>query len=101
MVELAEGLKTLSDPNRVRIVCFLREGEACVCDVERHLGISQQLTSHHLHVLLDAGLLRLRREGTRYNYSIDADRLRKICERFEEYLDWRKVRKGATQRTSC
>ncbi len=92
IVELADGLKTLSDPNRVRIICFLRDGEACVFDVEQHLGISQQLTSHHLHVLLDAGFLRLRKEGTRSMYSIDVEHLRTISETFEEYVDWKKVK---------
>lgn len=99
--ELAEALKTLADPSRVRIICFLREGEACACDVEQHLGISQQLTSHHLHVLLDAGFLRLRKEGARSNYSIDVDHLRNICEVFEDYVDWKKVKEGARQATSC
>lgn len=101
IVELADGLKIMSDPNRVRIICFLRDGEACVCDVVEHLGISQQLTSHHLHVLFDAGFLKLRKEGTRYNYSIDVDHLRNICEIFEEYIDWKKVKAGTRQTTSC
>lgn len=101
IVDLADGLKTLSDPSRVRIICFLRDGEACVCDVEQHLGISQQLTSHHLHVLLDAGFLRMRKDGTRSLYSIDVDFLRKITGIFEEYIDWRKVAVGAQQVKAC
>ncbi len=101
IVKLADGLKTLSDPSRLRILCFLREGEACVCDVEKHLGISQQLTSHHLHVLLDAGFLKLRKEGTRCNYSINVENLRAICEIFDEYVDWRKVKAGVQQSMSA
>ena len=101
IVELTEGLKTLSEPSRVRIICFLRDGEACVCDVEQHLGISQQLTSHHLHVLKDAGFLRMRKDGTRSLYSIDVDYTKRIYEIFDEYIDWRKVRAGAQQSISC
>ena len=101
IVELADGLKTLSDPNRLRIICFLRDGEACVCDVEQHLGISQQLTSHHLHVLLDAGFLHLRKDGTRYMYSIDIDRLKRIYEIFDDYADWKKVKEEAQQSLLC
>jgi ArsR family transcriptional regulator len=101
IVELADGLKTLSDPSRVRIICFLRDGEACVCDVEQHLGISQQLTSHHLHVLLDAGFLRMRKDGTRCLYSIDTNRLRGMYEIFEEYMDWKKVKEDAQQVKVC
>ena len=97
IIELAHGLKTLSDPSRIRIICFLCDGEACACDVEQHLGISQQLTSHHLHMLLDAGFLRMRKDGTRIHYSIDVDYLRKICETFEEYADWTRVKEVADQ----
>jgi DNA-binding transcriptional ArsR family regulator len=51
VIELAEALKVLSDPNRLRIMCLLSGGEKCVCEVERELEISQQLSSHHLGVL--------------------------------------------------
>ena len=94
IVELAEALKTLADPNRLRIMCFLSRGESCVCDIESELGISQQLTSHHVNVLREAGFLKLRKEGTRYNYSIDRDFLERVNEIFGEYLDYRNVACG-------
>ena len=99
--ELAEAMKMLSDPTRVRILCFLRGGEACVCDVEQYLGISQQLTSHHLHVMKYAGLLRMRKDATRSLYEIDVDFLKRINENFEEYIDWRKVAVDAQQVKAC
>ena len=94
IVELAEALKALADPNRLRIMCYLSRGESCVCEVEEELGISQQLTSHHLHVLMDGGFLKLRKEGTRYNYSIDRDFLERVGDIFGDYLDYRNVRCG-------
>lgn len=101
ILELSEGLKTLSDANRLRIMCFLRQGEACVCDVVVHLGISQQLTSHHLHVLRDAGFLRMRKDGTRSLYSIDVEYLRNINGIIDEYINWEKVSVGDSQVVSC
>ncbi|MBK5092527.1 MAG: winged helix-turn-helix transcriptional regulator [Actinobacteria bacterium] len=101
IVELAEGLKTLSDPSRLRIICFLSKGEACVCDIEQELGVSQQLTSHHLHVLKDAGFLRMRKEATRSLYSIDVDYLKRVNEIFAEYVDWRNVAVGRQQVSVC
>lgn len=95
IVELAEALKILADPNRLRIMCFLSRGESCVCDIERELGISQQLTSHHVNVLKDGGFLDLRKEGTRYHYSIDTDFLKQVNEVFFEYLDHRNVGCGS------
>ena len=92
--ELAEALKTLADANRLRIMCYLSKGESCVCDIETELGISQQLTSHHVNVLKEAGFLKLRKEGTRYNYSIDRDFLERVNDVFGEYLDHRNVACG-------
>jgi DNA-binding transcriptional ArsR family regulator len=92
--ELADALKTLADPNRLRIMCYLSKGESCVCDIETELGISQQLTSHHVNVLKDGGFLKLRKEGTKYNYSIDKDFLARVNDVYSEYLDHRNVACG-------
>ncbi len=89
--QLAEALKALSEPHRLRIICCLTHGEKCVCDVEEELGISQQLTSHHLGVLRDAGFLKTWKEGTSSRYAIDVDYLKLIDETFSEYIDYRKV----------
>jgi ArsR family transcriptional regulator, arsenate/arsenite/antimonite-responsive transcriptional repressor len=83
---LADALKALSDANRLRIMCYLSRGERCVCHVEEELGISQQLASHHLGVLKDAGYLKLRRKGTMSNFSIEHGFLREVHEMFEEFL---------------
>ena len=87
--ELAEGLRVLSDPNRLRIVCLLLRGEKCVCEVERDLGISQQLASHHLNVLREAGVLRARREGTSSYYAVVEEKLDGIARGFLRYLGHR------------
>ena len=99
--ELADALKTLADQNRLRIMCYLSRGESCVCDIEAELGISQQLTSHHVNVLKEAGFLKLRKEGARYHYSIDRDFLKRVNESFGEYLDHRNVECGKRPGVVC
>jgi len=94
IVELAEGFKILAEPNRLRIICYLSQGERCVCEVERELGISQQLTSHHLNVLKESGFLAVRKEGTSSCYSVQRDHLKRLNEVFSEYLDYRRVESG-------
>jgi len=86
ILELAEGLKVLSDPNRLRILCLLLRGERCVCEVERELGVSQQLASHHLNVLKEAGFLVSRRVGTSFYYTVVVGRLEGIMEVMRRYL---------------
>ncbi len=89
--ELAEALKTLSDPNRLRMMCFLSGGERCVCEVESELGISQQLASHHLNILRDAGFLKMRKTGTWSFYSVDRKKLKRVGGVYLRYLDHEKV----------
>ena len=101
IIELAEDLKVLSDPNRLRIVCLLLRGERCVCEVEKELGISQQLASHHLNVLRESGLLRARKEGTSSYYTVAEDRLYRVTEVFLRYLGQRGERGGEDGGACC
>ena len=40
-------LKALADFNRLAIMCYLRNGEKCACEIEQVLPISQSATSKH------------------------------------------------------
>jgi ArsR family transcriptional regulator len=99
--ELAEALKVLAEENRLRIMCFLSKGEMCVCEVERALAISQQLSSHHLNVLKDAGFLKVRRAGTWSYYSIDRQRLKALDGLFKTYLDYRTAKEAGAEVPAC
>jgi len=75
--QLAALFKALADPVRVRLVSIIAGtpgGEICACDLPGLLDRSQPTISHHLTVLVRAGLIdreqrgkwawfRLRREG--------------------------------------
>jgi ArsR family transcriptional regulator len=57
---LARVFKALGEPTRLRLVSLIarHEGaEACVCDLTAPVGLSQPTVSHHLKILVDAGLL--------------------------------------------
>ncbi len=89
IVELAESMRVLSDANRLRVMCLLLRGERCVCEVERELGISQQLASHHLNVLKDAGFLVARKEGTSSYYAVVEEKLERALAVMNRYLGHR------------
>jgi ArsR family transcriptional regulator len=74
MVDLVPFFKAFSNPTRALIIEFLLGGERCVCEMTGPLDQSQPLVSHHLALLREAGLLRMRNEGTRTYYSIDWER---------------------------
>jgi DNA-binding transcriptional ArsR family regulator len=60
----------LSDPTRIEILEFLRDGEKCVCQIVPHLGLIQPVVSRHLKILKDAGVVLYRKDGTRRLYTI-------------------------------
>ncbi len=62
--------KALADRTRLRIIGILLAQEACVCDMQATLGLSQPLLSRHLAYLRSTGLVRDRRVGTRVYCSL-------------------------------
>lgn len=68
---LAKVFKALGDPNRLRIVqMIVATGEICVQDFTRALDLSQSTISHHLKLLVEAGLLERRQRGTWSFYAL-------------------------------
>jgi ArsR family transcriptional regulator len=82
----AEFLKIISEKNRLKILCLLKEGEKCVCDIWQCLDLAQNLTSHHLKVLKSSGLLLSRREGLKIIYSINKKIVKKYLELLNKFL---------------
>jgi len=74
IVDFVPFFKAFCNPIRAQIIEFLLGGERCVCEMTGPLDVSQPLVSHHLALLRDAGLLKMRNEGTRTYYSIAWDR---------------------------
>jgi ArsR family transcriptional regulator, arsenate/arsenite/antimonite-responsive transcriptional repressor len=64
---LADCLKAIADPARLRLLSLIQaqpEREACVCHLTAPLGLSQPTVSHHLKVLLQAGLVEREQRGS-------------------------------------
>jgi ArsR family transcriptional regulator len=68
---LAKFLRIIGDDNRLRILCLLKNGERCVCEIYPNLDLSQNLVSSHLKIMLDLGLLKIRQEWKKNYYSIN------------------------------
>ena len=70
---IAHGLKAVADPVRIKILHRLASAAphgVCVCDLVEPLGLTQPTVSHHLRVLLDAGLVHRRQQGTFSYYAL-------------------------------
>jgi ArsR family transcriptional regulator len=64
--DLAEALKALADPIRLRLVSIIANaptGEVCTCDLPEAVGRSQPTVSHHLSLLVNAGLVEREQRG--------------------------------------
>ncbi len=71
--ELARIVKAIADPTRLRLLSLVAAhegGEACVCDLTDPIGLSQPTISHHLKILVDAGLLSRDKRGVWAYYSL-------------------------------
>lgn len=75
----AAVFKALSDPTRVKLLSLVSSsptGEACVCELVPPLGLAQPTVSHHLKVLVTAGLLEREQRGTWAYFRVDETALR-------------------------
>jgi len=69
---LASTAKAMGNGRRAELVDVLAQGERSVQELALSIGQSVANTSQHLHVLLDAGLVTTRAEGTRVHYSLSS-----------------------------
>jgi ArsR family transcriptional regulator len=70
---LAARFKAIGDPTRLRLLSLIAAhegGEACVCDLNEPLALSQPTVSHHLKILVEAGLLTRTKRGTWSFYAL-------------------------------
>jgi ArsR family transcriptional regulator len=80
--ELAAVLKALADPARLRLLSVIQAadgGEACQCDLTAPVGLTQPTVSHHLKVLLDAGLVTREKRGAWAYYRSVPTRLAEVA----------------------
>lgn len=79
VLQLAQYFSILGEPMRLRILNILRDGEKCVQDLVDASETSQANVSKHLKVMLQAGILTRRTEGTSAYYSVEDDLIYELC----------------------
>lgn len=84
----AEAFRALGDPVRIAILHFLRDqagqccavpGQVCACDIQARLGLAQPTVSHHMAVLLRAGLVTARKQGRWTFYALAPNRFQHLA----------------------
>ena len=75
---ISELCKALGDPNRLKIIKLLTDGEQCACKLLEAFQITQPTLSHHMKILSETGLVSGRKEGKWTYYSIN-------CKKFSDF----------------
>ncbi len=73
--DLLKLLKVTAEANRLKIICYLKVKDRCVCEIVEALGLPHNLASHHLKALKSVGLLTSLRKGKYIYYKINNARL--------------------------
>ena len=89
LYRIAEVLKAMADPTRLKILHCLHNGERCVSAILANVGGSQANVSKHLSVLKRAGLVDCRREGLNVFYRIIDEGVFTICRNVCDSLELR------------
>ena len=81
--ELADVLKAIADPVRLRLVSIIAsaaDGEVCACDLPGLVGRSQPTVSHHLTLLVKAGIVDREQRGKWAWFRLRPDRLAAVAD---------------------
>ena len=69
-------LSAMGDETRQHIILEMMRMDYCgsrVPEITERTNLSRPAVSHHLQILKDAGIVRMRKEGTRTYYYLDPD----------------------------
>ena len=86
IAELADILRTLGEPTRLRILLACLAQPASVGEIAARVDIPRSLVSHHLRMLRASCFLRSKRNGKQIIYSPADDRVRCILEDLVEHV---------------
>lgn len=77
VLKAADFLKALANPNRLLILCLLRDGEFSVSELEDRLDLRQPTLSQQLARLREDDLVTTRRDGKQIYYSLASEEVRR------------------------
>lgn len=70
--------KALADETRLEILDMLAKEELCACHILESFNITQPTLSYHMKILVEAGLVDSRKDGTWMRYNINTEKMSNI-----------------------
>ena len=83
---MADYLKALADPTRLKVIQALRHAELCVCDLTSLVGISVSGLSHQLRYLRNKNIVKFRKEGKMAYYSLVDAHISQLVDLVSEHI---------------
>ncbi|MEU7988670.1 metalloregulator ArsR/SmtB family transcription factor [Streptosporangium canum] len=80
LTDTADVFGLLSDPNRLRLLVALLDGELCVCDLAAVTGQSESAVSHALRLLRAHRIVAARRSGRMAYYRLEDPHVRMLLD---------------------
>lgn len=82
----AEICRALGNPIRIRAVEILNGGELCFSDILEQLGGLKSTLSQNLSIMVDAGILKVRKDSRCNYYSLTSPKVYEACRLMREVL---------------
>ncbi len=82
----AEVCKALAHPLRIEVIDILGKTELCFSDILEQTGGLKSNLSQHLSVMVDNGILKVRKESRCNYYSLSSIKVAKACSMMREVL---------------
>ncbi|MGL5540908.1 MAG: ArsR/SmtB family transcription factor [Erysipelotrichaceae bacterium] len=71
MEHFLQKFKALSDANRLQIIMMLKKQSMCACEILEVCECGQATLSHHMKILVEAGLVDATKEGKWVYYALN------------------------------
>jgi DNA-binding transcriptional ArsR family regulator len=85
-------LRALANPTRRAMLELVWDAERSSSEIADAVGATRPAASQHLKVLRDAGLVRVRSDGSQRLYRVDVDRMAEVRSALERFWGARLVR---------
>ncbi len=94
LARLAALGRVLSHPKRLAILDMLMQGVQCNCEIAAQLGLADNLISHHMRILQEAGLVTSQRDPVDARwiyYAVDANAVDAAVAALSRFLDTNRI----------
>jgi DNA-binding transcriptional ArsR family regulator len=89
---LDQVVKAIAEPRRREILALIREEELTAGEIASHFEVTRPAISQHLGVLLEAGLVTCRKQGTQRFYRARPEGTRELLKFLDTFWESRLLR---------